>query len=146
MTMPSATKLIKGNSSKPLKISLWAAQLLLAIIFGMAGVVKTFLSPDAAVAIGVNYATVLPFWLLRFIGISELSGAIGLILPAVTRIRPGLTPLAAFGLAIIQVLAMGFHAMRGEMLQVLPFNLVLLGLSLFVLWGRWKKAPIAPRS
>ena len=70
--------------------------------------------------------------------------AIGLILPALTRILPRLTPLAALGVSIIQVLAMLFHVSRGEFM-VLPLNVVLLALSLFVLWGRERKAPIGPR-
>ena len=70
--------------------------------------------------------------------------AIGLILPALTRILPRLTPLAALGVSIIQVLAMLFHVSRGEFM-VLPLNVVLLALSLFVLWGRERKAPISPR-
>jgi hypothetical protein len=75
--------------------------------------------------------------LVRFVGIAEILGPIGLILPMLTGILPWLTPLAAIGLAIIQVLAIGFHARRGETAKTLPANLVLLALSLFVVWGRW---------
>jgi hypothetical protein len=117
----------------------------LAGLFGMAGVMKTFMAPADLLTQGINYATDLPLWLLRFIGISELSGAIGILLPALTGILPRLTPLAALGFATIQVLAIGFHTMRGELAMALPFNLALLGLALFVLWGRLKKAPVAPR-
>ncbi|TIQ29637.1 DoxX family protein [Mesorhizobium sp.] len=132
--------------NRALAIGLWSAQVTLAGIFGMAGVSKSFLSPADLVAMGVNYATELPEWLLRFIGASELLGAIGIILPALTRILPRLTPLAALGFVTILVLAIGFHAARGDLATALPFNLALLGLSLFVVWGRWFKAPIAPRS
>jgi len=59
--------------------------------------------------------------LVRFIGVSELAGALGLILPAATRIRPGLTPLAALGLSTIMALAMLFHLVRGEP-QALPIE------------------------
>ncbi|RWJ78563.1 MAG: DoxX family protein, partial [Mesorhizobium sp.] len=114
-------------SSRILTIGLWAAQIALAGVFGMAGVSKSFLAPADLIAMGVNYATDLPEWLLRFIGASELLGAIGLILPALTLILPRLTPLAALGLVTIQVLAIGFHAARGELAMALPFNLVLLG-------------------
>ena len=71
-------------------------------------------------------------------------GVIGLILPFLTRILPGLTPLAALGLSVIQVLAIPFHISRGEPFA-LPVNLTLLALSLFIPWGRWKKSPIAGR-
>ena len=76
----------------------------------------------------------------------ELAGALGMILPAATRILPWLTPLAALGFAVIQVLAIGTHALLGETAQTLPINLVLLALSLFVAWGRMRKAPILPRA
>jgi putative oxidoreductase len=82
--------------------------------------------------------------LIRFIGVSELLGGLGLILPAASRIRPGLTPLAALGLTIIMVLALGYHVSRGEM-SALPIVGALGGLTAFVAWGRAKKAPIAPR-
>jgi hypothetical protein len=59
-----------------------------------------------------------------------------MVLPMWTGILPWLTPLVALGFAVIQVLAIGVHHRRNEMAQALPINLVLLGLSLFVLWGR----------
>jgi DoxX-like family len=126
-------------------IALWVAQVLLASIFGFAGAIKTFMAPADLAAMGLTYATDLPYWLLRFIGVAELSGATGMIVPALTRIRPGLTPLAALGFVTIQILAIGFHALRGELAMALPVNIVLLGLALFVLWGRWQKVPIASR-
>lgn len=70
----------------------------------------------------------------------------GILLPALTRILPRLTPLAALGFVTIQVLAIGFHAVRSELGMAMPLNLVLLGLSLFVLWGRATKLPIAGRA
>ena len=59
------------------------------------------------------------------------------MLPVLTRMLPWLAPLAALGLALIQVLAIGFHARRYETAKTLPLNLVLIALSLFVLWSRW---------
>ena len=134
-----------GAPSKVLKVSLWIAQVLLAVLFGMAGTMKTFMSVPDLVANGINYAADLPLWLLRFIGIAELSGAIGVIVPALTRVKPQLTWMAAAGLATIQVLAMCFHTSRGEFLHVLPMNLILLTPALFVLWGRSRRAPILPK-
>jgi uncharacterized membrane protein YphA (DoxX/SURF4 family) len=134
-----------GTPSKVLKVSLWIAQGLLAVLFGMAGVMKAFMPVPDLVANGINYAADLPIGLLRFIGIAELSGAIGVILPALTRVKPQLTWVAAAGLATIQVLAMCFHASRGEFLHVLPMNLMLLIPALFVVWGRSLKAPILPK-
>ena len=124
--------------------SLWVVQVLLAAAFGMAGVMKTTLPIPELTANGVAWAADLPVALVRFIGACELTGAIGVILPAATRIRPSLTPLAAAGLATIMALAMVFHLFREEA-GALPFNLGLGALAAFVAWGRTSKAPIAPR-
>jgi putative oxidoreductase len=121
--------------SKSLNVALWIVQVLLAAAFGMAGVMKSSQPLDA---LGQNMAWVrdVPPAMVRFIGISELAGAVGVVLPWVTGIRPMLTPLAAAGLAVIMVLAAAFHISRGEP-SALPFNLVLGGLAAFVAWGRW---------
>jgi uncharacterized membrane protein YphA (DoxX/SURF4 family) len=116
-------------------IAVWVVQLLLAALFGMAGFMKTT-SPIAQLAqAGISWAPDLPVALVRFIGISEFAGAVGLILPAATGIQPWLTRAAAGGLVLIMLLAMGFHATRGEW-GVLPMNLTLGLLALFVVWGR----------
>lgn len=133
------------GSGKGWQIGLWSAQIVLALIFGMAGVLKITMAPEALSSMGIAWAADVPVLLVRFIGIVELAGAIGVILPAFTRIRPMLTPLAAAGFATIQVLAIGFHATRGETAATLPINIVLLGLAVFVVWGRFHKAPIQPR-
>jgi uncharacterized membrane protein YphA (DoxX/SURF4 family) len=125
-------------------IGLWAVQVLLALGFGAAGVMKLFM-PIADISAQMAWAAASPEWLVRFIGFAELAGALGMILPAATRILPWLTPLAALGFGVIQVLAIGVHAVRGETAMTLPINLVLLALSLFVMWGRWQKAPVSPR-
>ncbi len=116
---------------------LWAAQIVLAGLFGMAGFMKaTRPLAELAPRMGgwVNDFSVA---MVRFIGIAEIAAALGMILPMLTGILPWLTPLAAVGLAIIQVLAIIVHARRNELMRALPFNLVLLALSAFVAWGRW---------
>jgi uncharacterized membrane protein YphA (DoxX/SURF4 family) len=126
-------------------ISLWVAQILLVVGFGSAGLMKLTQPVSALAAMGMGFVTVTPEWLVRFIGIAEVAGALGMVLPALTRILPVLTPLSALGFVVIQVLAIGLHASRGETAMTLPANLILLALALFVLWGRWTKAPISPR-
>jgi hypothetical protein len=116
---------------------LWIAQGLLAIAFGLAGIIKTFW-PIERLAAMMKWPGDVPPWMTRLIGIAEGAGAIAMVLPMALDILPWLTPLAAAGLAIIQVLAIGFHARRGELFQALPANLVLLGLALFVLIGRFE--------
>jgi uncharacterized membrane protein YphA (DoxX/SURF4 family) len=125
-------------------IGLWVAQVLLALLFGAAGFMKLF-QPIEALGAMMAWVPASPELLVRFIGFVEIAGALGMILPAATRILPFLTPLAALGFAVIQVLAIGVHAVRGETAMSLPLNLVLLALSLLVLWGRSRKAPISPR-
>src|SRR5262249_51778522 len=101
-------------------------------------------TPIADLALKMPWVADLPT-LVRFIGAAEVAGAIGLILPAATRIRPSLTPLAAVGLTTVVVFAAAFHLSRGEA-QAVPVNVVLGGLAAFVAWGRFKKAPILPRT
>lgn len=126
-------------------IGLWVTQVVLAAFYGFAGFSKVSQSMESLAAMGISYATDYPELLTRFVGTMELLGAIGIIVPALARIMPRLTPLAALGFSAIQVLAIGLHAMRGETGQTLPINLVALALSLFVLWGRTQKAAILPR-
>jgi hypothetical protein len=82
----------------------------------------------------------LPGGLVRFIGLAEVLGAIGLIAPAITRVRPGLVPLAAAGLALVALLATGYHLGRGESLMTL-FPLVVALLAAVLAYGRWRLAP-----
>jgi hypothetical protein len=74
--------------------------------------------------------------LVRFIGVAEFLGAIGLILPLATGVLPWLTIVAAVGLVTVQLLAAGFHASRGELSRV-PVNVILLVLAAVVVYGRF---------
>jgi putative oxidoreductase len=100
--------------------------------------------PIAELAQMMIWPGALPPALVRVIGVAELAGAIGLVLPALTRIKPRLTPLAGAGLLTIMVLASIFHSTRGEF-SVIPMNATLGALAAFVAWGRATRAPIAPR-
>jgi putative oxidoreductase len=130
--------------SKGWNIGLWVAQAALAAMFLMAGFMKLTTAPAEMVTMGMLWAENTPVALIRFIGLAEVLGAIGLILPAATRIMPRLTKLAALGLAVIMVFAFGLHSVRGEF-EVLPMNVILFALAVLVIWGRTNKAPIAPR-
>jgi len=125
-----------------MNIALWIVQVLLALMFGFAGSMKLF-TPIDELAKTMAWVTE-QAGLVRFIGVAELLGALGLLLPAATRIKPGLTPLAAAGLATIMVLAAGFHAMRGEW-GAIGTNALLFALAAFVVWGRTQRHPIPPR-
>ncbi|MEW5739691.1 MAG: DoxX family protein [Myxococcota bacterium] len=127
---------------KALHIGLWVAQVLLALAFGAAGAMKAF-TPAAELATKMAWVNHVPAGLIPFIGLSEVAGALGLILPALTRIKPVLTPVAAALLVVVMVLAGALHVSIGE--PPIP-NVILGALAGFVAWGRFKRAPIAPRS
>jgi hypothetical protein len=82
----------------------------------------------------------LPGFFIRFLGVAEVLGGLGLVLPGLLRIRPGLTPLAAGGLVIIMIGATVLTAMTGEVAAaVFPFVVGIL--SGFVAYGRWRLSP-----
>lgn len=126
------------------RIGLWTAQILLAAVYLGAGSAKLLQPIDALAAMGMTFVLSFPEIIIRLIGLVEVLGAIGLILPTLTRILPRLTPLAAVGLTLVQVGAIFTHIALGEVAS-LPFNAVLLALATFVAWGRWSKRPVAAR-
>jgi len=132
-----------ATRSTRIHLLLWIAQALLALLFAGAGLTKV-ITPIGDLAQSLPYTAELPEWLVRFIGISEVAGALGLILPALARTQPGLTPLAGLGLCTVMVLATFFHLFRAEF-SAMPITLVLGAVAAFVAWGRWAKAPISPR-
>lgn len=132
------------SSSARWNIGLWAAQIALAALYLMGVWIHLLMSPEEAAAMGAVWMSEAPLALVRFIGVMELLGVIGLILPAAMRIKPSLTVQAAIGLLAIQALAIPFHAVRGEFAP-LPFNLIYVALAVLVIWGRSRKAPILPR-
>jgi hypothetical protein len=127
-----------------MKIALWIVQAILAVAFAMAGYMKAF-TPGPELIEAMPWVGEAGLAVARIAGFAELAGAIGLILPAATRIKPSLTAWAGVGLATVMVLAAGFHIFRGELYMLGP-NTVLGAMAAFVAWGRFKKAPISPRS
>ena len=121
---------------------LWIVQGLLALIFLFTGGLKLVLPFEV-----LTEQTPLPGWFLRFLGVAEVLGAIGLILPGLLRIRPALTPLAAAGLVIIMIGATVLTlagVVPGDVgLALIPLVVGLL--SAFVAYGRWRLAPQSGR-
>ena len=115
--------------------ALWIAQGLLAAMYLMAGIIKTFQTAKAKEQ--MPWAKERSDGFVRLVGTSELLGALGLILPLVTGILPWLTPLAAIGLIIIQLLAIFTEHLPKKEYNVIPINVVLLALAAFVVFGRW---------
>ena len=131
------------SPGRALRISLWVAQALLFFAFTSAGLVK-LLTPIPQLAAMMPWAGEYSPAFVHVIALVDLAGGIGILLPALTRIMPRLTVLAALGCAVLQVFALIFHLSRGET-EVLPLNILLLALAVFVLWGRTRKALILPR-
>ena len=122
-----------------MNIALWVVQVLLAGMFIMAGAMKAFQYERAKASL--PWVKDVPRGLTTFIGISELLGGLGLLLPAITGILPWLTPLAGAGLALIMLLAIGFHASRREP-QAIGMTAVLFILAAFVAYGRFLIVPL----
>lgn len=137
MTMNNTTH---SAPSVSVTIGLWAAQITLATMFGMAGYMHIFFTPHEMAQAGVLWPMDAPIALVRFIGGAELAGSVAIVLPAFMSFRGALTRAAAVGFAAIQTLAIPFHIVRGEA-SVVPFNLLLLALALFVVWGRKRSEP-----
>ncbi|MBT0569574.1 DoxX family protein [Curvibacter sp. CHRR-16] len=131
------------SASKGLRIGLWVVQALLALLYVYSGLTK-FFTPIPELSQMMPWTGAVPEGFVRFIGIVDFAAGLGFVLPALTRIQPQLTPLAALGSTVLQILAFSFHSYRGEFM-VVPMNIVILAGSIFVLWGRYKKAPIQAR-
>lgn len=114
-----------------MNVTLWICQTALALVFGASGVAKSTMSKERMIATGQTGVKLIPLKLVRFGAGTELLAAVGLILPWSTGIAKLLTPLAAFGLSIIMVIAACVHTRLREPRNVFG-NLVLLGLCLFV--------------
>jgi uncharacterized membrane protein YphA (DoxX/SURF4 family) len=124
-----------------MNIILWILQILLALLFLFAGVTKFLFSVEE---MNAQAPVVMPGLFLHFIGVCEVLGGIGLILPSLLRIKPQLTSLAALGLAIITAGAT-VTALMGPMKVGAAFPLVVCLLCLFVAYGRWRMKPISAR-
>lgn len=120
-----------------MNIALWIVQGLLAAMYLMAGQMKTFQPAKVRANPQMTWAHDKQDGYIRFVGTSELLGALGLILPLVTGILPWLTVLAAIGLALIQFLAISSVHLPKKEYNVIPLNVVLLALAVFVVVGRW---------
>lgn len=131
------------GGTRSLRFVLWITQLLLALMFGMSGWMKSTY-PIETLNMYAPWTTDVPLALVRFIGYAELLGALGVVLPAATRVKPGLTALAAALLTLTMVFAFGFHLARGEA-HAVTMPLLLGLLAAFVAWGRYSRAPIPSR-
>jgi hypothetical protein len=115
--------------------ALWITQALLAVLFLFAGGTKLVMPIEELTA-----QMPLPGWFVRFIGVVEVLGALGLVLPWLMRIRPGLTPLAAAGLVVVMIGATVTTLMVADTVLAL-FPLMVGIFCAFVAYGRWRLRP-----
>ena len=124
-----------------MNIALWIVQALMALVF-LANGVRKLMPPLFALVKATPLLGALPLPFVRFIGAAELLGAIGLVLPAATKIAPVLTPAAAAGIALLMVCATVVNAARREYAKI-GLTCGLLLLAVFVVYGRLVLVPIA---
>ena len=118
MRNTASIQLANGNNSRVTKqhklitsIILWTVQIVLALMFLFAGGMKLILPIQMLLA---QMPMPLPGLFVRFIGLAEVAGGLGLILPGLTRIRPMLTPLAALGLVLDMIGATAYNLISGQ--------------------------------
>jgi uncharacterized membrane protein YphA (DoxX/SURF4 family) len=135
--------------NRTMNIVLWILQVLWGVFFCFTGFGKIMCyRPDVwnhTLHQPVPWFAAVPQSLFVFIGVCEFLGGAGLILPAVTGVKPKLMPFAAIGLALIMILAAIFHIVRGEYSFFLPLNLVLGGVAAIIAYGRLMGVPVAER-
>src|SRR5262245_9622646 len=118
-------------------IALWIIQALLALLFLFAGGMKLIMPLEEMMK---QMPIALPKWFVLFTGIVEMLGGLGVILPWILGIKPGLTPLAAAGLVIVMIGATAYTLAAGMIgSAVLPFIVGIL--AAFVAYGRWQLRP-----
>jgi uncharacterized membrane protein YphA (DoxX/SURF4 family) len=125
-----------------MNMALWIVPIVLAVAFFGSGLLKLVRSKDQLVTSGFGWAEDFSPSTIRLIGVAEILGALGLILPGALHIAPILVPLAAIGLALVMVGAAVVHSRRKET-PMIAINAVLLALALFVVWGRLGPYPLS---
>ncbi len=120
--------------SRMINLALWATQILLLAAFGLAAWMKISMSIPALAAIW-PWAGELPRPIVRGLGVIDLAGGLGVVLPMATQIKPRLTVVAALGCVALQVCALIFHLSRAE-ITAAPVNIVFLTMAMFIVWGR----------
>jgi hypothetical protein len=129
------------STVKRVNVALWIVQGLLALFFALAsGAPKLFLPIEM-----IPMPVPLPEAFIKLIGVAEVAGAIGLILPGLVGIRPGLTPLAAVGLVLLTICAAVYQVIGGQPANAV-FALIIGLVAAFVAYGRWRVVPLPERS
>lgn len=114
-------------------IAYWVLAGILAVLYLMAGSQKVYKSKETLLDAGLAWAKSFPAWAIKAIGALEIAGAVGLLMPALTKTSTLLAPLAALGLALLQVGAVVLHLRRGET-NIIAMNIVLLLMAAAATW------------
>jgi hypothetical protein len=144
MTSKTTQRASGGPPSKGLDIALWIVQSLLALTLVGTAIWKVA-TPIAALAAKMPWMGEVSPGFLYATALFDFLGGAGVLLPSLTRVRPGLTVLAALGCVALMAGAIVFHVARGEAANT-PFNFFVAALALFVAWGRRWKVPRASRA
>ena len=126
-----------------MNLALWIVAIVLAAVFTGSGLVKLVVPKDKLITAGQGWAQDYSQTNVRLIGLAEVLGAIGIVLPAAVHIAPILVPLAAIGLILVMVGAAVVHARRNETMNI-AVNVVLILLAAFVAWGRFGPYSFTP--
>ncbi len=133
----------KQGSSKTINTVLWIAQAFIAVMFIIPAFMK-MLQPIATLSAMLPWTGQVSPAVVRTLGLIDLLGGVGIILPSLLRIKPRLTVWAAYGSILLMVSAIIFHVSRGEA-SVIGFNIFLILVLVFIAWGRSTRAPIYAR-
>jgi uncharacterized membrane protein YphA (DoxX/SURF4 family) len=138
----------KYQRRSTMAIALWTLQVLCGVFFCVTGFGKAMCYNadvwNQTLHQPVAWFSAVPQGLFVFIGVCEFLGGVGLILPAMTGVKPKLTPFAGIGLTLVMVLAAVFHIARGGEYSFLPINLVSAAVTASIAYGRLIVAPIMP--
>ena len=126
-----------------MNLALWIIAIVLAVAFAGSGLMKLVVPKDKLVTAGQGWAQDFSPTNIRLIGLVEILGAVGLVLPAAVHIAPILVPLAAVGLALVMVGAIVVHARRKEPMNI-AVNVVLIALAVVVALGRFGPYSFTP--
>jgi hypothetical protein len=123
-----------GNSI--VNVALWTVQILLGLFMALASGVPKLVVPSEMLPMPIP----VPGPLLTLIGVLEIAGGLGLILPGLFKIQPGLTPLAGAGLGLVAIAGAAYQLAAGEPGNAI-FAFAIAALSAFVAYGRWQLLP-----
>ena len=142
-SLASFSRPSRALTPRALNLFLWVSQAILAFAFILAGLMKLTMSMTD-LAQQMTWATLLPGWLVRIVGVVEFTAGLGLVVPAASKIKPEITSVAALSLIPIMFVGCGLHWVESEFVAF-AVNLFFLALAAFVGWGRSMKFPIRSR-